>query len=81
MAFQVELGEEYAYIYQLLVWIRSCVQMCFDVTMLPVLEGSRARSAGLEADLQNCHLLFYSYPLAEVIFKIYCPFCMLILGG
>lgn len=80
MALQVEMGEENAYIYQLLEWIRAWIQTGFDVTALPVLEGLRARSAGLEADLQNCHLLFYSYPLAAVILKIYCPFCMLILG-
>lgn len=80
MAFEVKLAEECVHIYKLLVWITSCIQTCFDLTTVPILEGLRAHSADLKADLQNCHLLFYSYTRAAVVFKIYCPFCMLILG-
>ena len=80
MAFEVKLAEERAHIYKLWVWIRPCIQTCFDLTTVHILEGLGSHSAGLKADLQNCHLLFYSYTLAAVVFKIYCPFCMLILG-
>lgn len=79
MVFEVKLAEECAYIYKLSVWIWACIQACFDLTAVPILEGLRAHSARLKADLQNCHLLFYSYTLAAVVFKIYCPFCILIL--
>lgn len=79
MAFEVKLAEECAHIYKALVWIILSIQTCFALTTVSVLEELRAHSAGLEADLQNCHLLFYSYTLAAVVFKIYCP-CMLILG-
>lgn len=70
MAFEVKLAEECAHIYKLSVWIRSCIQACFDLTTVPILEGLRAHSAGFKADLQNCHLLFYSYTLAAVDLKI-----------
>ena len=80
MAFEVRLAEECTHIYKLSVWIRPCIQTCCDLTTVSIVEGLGAHSVGLKADLQNCHLLFYSYILAAVVFKIYCPFCMLILG-
>lgn len=63
------------------MWIRTCIQTCFGLTTGPILGELRAASAVWKADFQNCHLLFYSYTLAAVVFELSCPFCMFILGS